>query len=114
MKNTHILIAGAGPVGLVAALVLARAGVQVTVVEAAAQLNLDLRASTFHPPTLDMLARYGLTETLVAQGLVARYTQQRDRQEGVIAEFDMQLLALGDLLLLTTGSDHCVHSNGRL
>jgi 3-(3-hydroxy-phenyl)propionate hydroxylase len=92
MKNTHILIAGAGPVGLVAALVLARAGVQVTVVEAAAQLNFDLRASTFHPPTLDMLARYGLTDTLVAQGLVARYTQQRDRHEGVIAEFDMQLL----------------------
>ena len=62
------------------------------VAEAAAQLNLDLRASTFHPPTLDMLARYGLTDTLVAQGLVARYTQQRDRHEGVIAEFDMQLL----------------------
>jgi 3-(3-hydroxy-phenyl)propionate hydroxylase len=93
MRNTHILIAGAGPVGLVAALVLARAGVQVTVVEAAAQLNFDLRASTFHPPTLDMLARYGLTDALVAQGLVARYTQQRDRHEGVIAEFDMQLLA---------------------
>ncbi|RZI98689.1 MAG: FAD-dependent monooxygenase, partial [Rubrivivax sp.] len=42
--------------------------------------------------TLDMLAAYGLTEALVAQGLVARYTQQRDRAEGVIAEFDMTLL----------------------
>ena len=93
MKNTHILIAGAGPVGLVSALVLAREGIRVTVVEAAAKLNMDLRASTFHPPTLDMLAPYGLTDGLVAQGLVARYTQQRDRQEGVIAEFDMQLLA---------------------
>ncbi len=78
--------------GLVAALVLGKAGVQVTVVEAAAQLSMDLRASTFHPPTLDMLAAYGLTDPLVSQGLVARYTQQRDRQEGVIAEFDMQLL----------------------
>ncbi len=78
--------------GLVAALVLGKAGVQVTVVEAAAQLSMDLRASTFHPPTLDMLAAYGLTDQLVSQGLVARYTQQRDRQEGVIAEFDMQLL----------------------
>lgn len=93
MNQTHVLIAGAGPVGLVSALVLAREGVRVTVIEAAAQLSMDLRASTFHPPTLDMLARYGLTDTLVRQGLVARYTQQRDRQEGVIAEFDMQLLA---------------------
>lgn len=92
MKNTHILVAGAGPVGLVSALVLGHAGVKVTVVEAASALNMDLRASTFHPPTLDMLATYGLTDDLVAQGLVARYTQQRDRNEGVIAEFDMQLL----------------------
>jgi 3-(3-hydroxy-phenyl)propionate hydroxylase len=83
MKNTHILVAGAGPVGLVSALVLGRAGIQVTLVEAASALSMDLRASTFHPPTLDML---------VGQGLVARYTQQRDRHVGVIAEFDMQLL----------------------
>lgn len=92
-KNSHVLIAGAGPVGLVSALVLAREGIAVTVVEAATDLNHDLRASTFHPPTLDMLAPFGLTDALVAQGLVARYTQQRDRTEGVIAEFDMALLA---------------------
>jgi 3-(3-hydroxy-phenyl)propionate hydroxylase len=91
-KTSHVLISGAGPVGLVSALVLATEGIQVTVVEAATDLNHDLRASTFHPPTLDMLARYGLTDALVAQGLVARYTQQRDRSEGVIAEFDMTLL----------------------
>lgn len=92
MKNPHVMIAGAGPVGLVSALVLGRAGIRVTVLESAAALNADLRASTFHPPTLDMLARYGLTDSLIAQGLVARYTQQRDRVEGLIAEFDMQLL----------------------
>lgn len=93
MKNPHVLIAGAGPVGLVSALVLGRAGLRVTVIEGASGLNEDLRASTFHPPTLDMLAPYGLTEALVSQGLVARYTQQRDRTEGLVAEFDMQVLA---------------------
>lgn len=92
MKSTHVLIAGAGPVGLVSALVLGNAGIKVTVIEAAPSLNMDLRASTFHPPTLDMLATYGLTDDLLAQGLVARYTQQRDRSDGVIAEFDMELL----------------------
>ena len=93
MNHAHVLIAGAGPVGLVSALVLGRAGLRVTVIEAASELSGDLRASTFHPPTLDMLAVYGLTDSLVRQGLVARYTQQRDRTEGLVAEFDMQLLA---------------------
>ena len=92
-QQAHVLVAGAGPVGLVSALLLAKQGVKVTVLESAPALNRDLRASTFHPPTLDMLAPLGLTDDLVAQGLVARYTQQRDRQEGVIAEFDMQLIA---------------------
>ncbi len=88
----HILIAGAGPVGMVSALVLGKAGIAVTLLEGAPGLSMDLRASTFHPPTLDMLARYGLSQTIIPQGLVARYTQQRDRAEGVIAEFDMELL----------------------
>ena len=92
-NQTHVLVAGAGPVGLVSALLLANQGVKVTVLESAAALNRDLRASTFHPPTLDMLAPLGLTDELVAQGLVARYTQQRDRQDGVIAEFDMSLIS---------------------
>jgi 3-(3-hydroxy-phenyl)propionate hydroxylase len=91
--QAHVVVAGAGPVGLVSALLLANQGVKVTVLEAAPALNRDLRASTFHPPTLDMLAPLGLTDDLVAQGLVARFTQQRDRQEGVVAEFDMQLIA---------------------
>jgi 3-(3-hydroxy-phenyl)propionate hydroxylase len=39
-----------------------------------------------------MLSRYGLTDDLIAQGLVARYTQQRDRKDGLIAEFDMHNL----------------------
>jgi 3-(3-hydroxy-phenyl)propionate hydroxylase len=77
---------------MVSALVLGRAGIAVTLLESASNLSMDLRASTFHPPTLDMLAKYGLAQTIVPQGLVARYTQQRDRAEGVIAEFDMELL----------------------
>jgi 3-(3-hydroxy-phenyl)propionate hydroxylase len=92
MNSQHVLIAGAGPVGLVSALNLASAGVPVTVFERSTSAPEDLRASTFHPPTLDMLARFGLTEELVSQGLVARFTQQRDRKDGLIAEFDMALL----------------------
>ena len=93
MKTPHVLIAGAGPVGLVSALTLATAGIAVTVFERNAVAAEDLRASTFHPPTMDMLARFGITDELLPQGLVARYTQQRDRKDGLIAEFDMALLA---------------------
>lgn len=93
MTSPHVLIAGAGPVGLVSALALANAGIAVTVIERSAVLAQDLRASTFHPPTLDMLEQFGdIPARLKAQGLVARYTQQRDRREGLIAEFDMHEL----------------------
>lgn len=92
-SDPQILIAGAGPVGLVSALALAQAGLPVTVLERSPSLVEDLRASTFHPPTLDLLSQFGdIPEQLKAQGLVARYTQQRDRQEGLVAEFDMDLL----------------------
>ena len=92
MISSHVLIAGAGPVGLVSALTLATAGIPVTVFERNTSSAEDLRASTFHPPTLDLLARFGITDELVSQGLVARYTQQRDRKDGLVAEFDLSLL----------------------
>ena len=58
----RVVIVGAGPVGLVAALRLANAGIPCVVLEADAELTGDLRASTFHPPTLDMLDALGLSE----------------------------------------------------
>jgi len=87
-----VLIAGAGPVGLTAAYALERAGIEAAVFERAADLAQDLRASTWHPPTLDMLERLGLTDDIVSQGLKARHMQHRDRKSGAIAEFDMELL----------------------
>lgn len=88
----RVLIAGAGPVGLVAANCLADAGVAVTVFEAERALPENLRASTFHPPTLDMLARLGAAERLIAMGLKAPRLQYRDR-EGWMVEFDFGLIS---------------------
>ena len=68
--NDRVLIAGAGPVGCSAALYLAQRGIPVTLVEAAATLPEDLRASTFHPPTLDMLDDLGVVDQLLEQGIV--------------------------------------------
>ncbi len=88
-----VVIVGAGPVGLVAGCLLVDAGIPVTLVEVAADLPRDLRASTFHPPTLDMLERFGVVDSLVAQGLICPAWQFRDRRDGVVATFDLGLLA---------------------
>src|SRR4051812_25134432 len=89
----RVLIAGAGPVGMVAAANLVQHGVPVTVLEANASLSDESRASTFHPPTLDMLERLGVAEPLIAQGLIAPQFQYRTRRGGRIAQFDFAAIA---------------------
>ena len=91
-RHDRIIIAGGGPVGAIAALTLAQAGIPVTVLEREAEIVIDYRASTFHPPTLDLLERCGAAQALVAMGLIAPTMQYRDRQQGKVAEFDFSLL----------------------
>ncbi len=89
----RVLIAGAGPVGLAAAANLVRSGIPVTVFEAGSQLSEESRASTFHPPTLDMLERLGAAKPLIAQGLIAPRFQYRTKQQGLLAQFDFGAIA---------------------
>jgi 3-(3-hydroxy-phenyl)propionate hydroxylase len=93
LTQERVLIAGAGPVGLVAAAHLARAGVPVTVFEEGPRLSEESRASTFHPPTLDMLHALGATEPLIAQGLKAPAFQYRSKKHGLLAQFDFASIA---------------------
>jgi len=94
MSNTkHVVITGAGPVGCATALMLAQADIKVTLLEAESDLVLDMRASTFHPPTLDMLDSLGVTPALIGQGLITPQFQYRDRIEGLIAEFDLAAIS---------------------
>jgi len=89
----RVFIAGAGPVGLVAAANLVHRGVPVTVFEAGATLSEESRASTFHPPTLDMLDAFGVTAPLMAQGLKAPRFQYRSKAHGLLADFDFGAIA---------------------
>ena len=84
-----VLIAGAGPVGLTLALCLAEAGVRVRVFDAEPDIVEDLRASTFHPPTLDMLDRFSISAELIAQGLICPQWQIRLHPSGDAAVFDL-------------------------
>jgi len=91
--ETEVLVAGLGPVGATAALSLARQGIAVTAVEPLANSATDLRASTYHAPTLEILDDLGAAETLFTQGLKAPIYQYRDRQTGEVFSFDMGEIA---------------------
>lgn len=92
-ERLPVVIAGAGPVGMVAALKLAKAGIAVRVYEMGDDLSTDSKASTFHIPSLELLETLGIVEEMLEQGLQVPLFQQRDRKGGVIAQLDLSLLA---------------------
>lgn len=65
-ENTTCLIAGGGPAGMVLGLLLARAGVAVTVLEKHHDFLRDFRGDTVHPSTVRLLDELGLGERFAA------------------------------------------------
>ena len=59
-EKTTCIVVGGGPAGMVAALLLARGGVEVTVLEKHADFLRDFRGDTVHPSTLRLLDELGL------------------------------------------------------
>jgi 3-(3-hydroxy-phenyl)propionate hydroxylase len=91
----HVIVVGAGPVGVVAAYRLVLAGIRVTLLEANADIKEDMRASTLHPPSLEMLETLNVFEVLDAQGLRAPVYHYRNRGTGEVFSFDLG--ELGDM-----------------
>ena len=94
MDHSPVLIAGGGPVGVIAALALARQGISVRVLEAEDRINDDPRAATTHAATLEMLAELGLVEEVIRRGLIEPKFRIWDRAtRELIVEFDFNVLA---------------------
>lgn len=90
--DCEVLISGGGPVGLCLAYLLGSQGVSVRLFELEPDISLDLRASTFHSPTLDLLEPSGVTQELLAGGLVCPSWQIRWHPSGERAIFDLSVL----------------------
>jgi len=92
-RNDRVIVVGAGPVGLTAALALSRRGIATVLLAAEPELVMELRGSTFHPPTLDLLDEFEVVPQMIEVGLKAPTWQFRDRETGPVATFDLSLLA---------------------
>jgi 2-polyprenyl-6-methoxyphenol hydroxylase-like FAD-dependent oxidoreductase len=92
-EKDRVIVVGAGPVGLTAALALARRGIPTVLLAAEPQLVMELRGSTFHPPTLDLLDEFAVVPRMIEVGLKAPTWQFRDRETGPVATFDLSFLS---------------------
>lgn len=82
---TDVLIVGAGPVGLTAAVVLRHLGHDVVIVDAQGEGLNTSRAAVVHSRTLELLEPYGVTPALVGRGVHTPVFTVRDRDQVLIA-----------------------------
>ena len=65
--HVQCAVAGGGPAGMMLGLLLARAGVNVAVLEKHADFLRDFRGDTIHPSTLELLHELGVLEAFLAR-----------------------------------------------
>lgn len=92
-SDQSIAIVGAGPVGLSLALALSKKNIPVEVFEKELSLPPEIRASTFHAPTLEKMAQWGVIDQVLEKGNKVRSIQFWDRsQKKVLLNLDYDLI----------------------
>ena len=87
--TTDVLIAGAGPVGLTLAASLAARGVDVVLVDKAAEVSTTSRAAVIHARTLEVLHGIDVSDELVRRGVIVPRFTVRDRDRALLTiDFD--------------------------
>jgi 2-polyprenyl-6-methoxyphenol hydroxylase-like FAD-dependent oxidoreductase len=86
------VIAGGGPAGAVLALLLARAGVDVTLLEKHGDFLRDFRGDTIHPSTLQVIDELGLAEEFHRLPHRKAYDLSLESDQGKIAIADLRKL----------------------
>lgn len=89
--RTTCVVVGGGPAGIVLGLLLARAGIEVTVLEKHADFLRDFRGDTVHPATLGLLDDLGLFERFDAlphSKIRRAFFPGREAAGDVFADFD--------------------------
>lgn len=89
VEETEVLIVGAGPTGLTLAAALRQRGVEVAVIDRAAEMAGTSRAAVIHARTLEVLEGIGVTDELVNRGSIVPRFSIRDGDRALITiDFD--------------------------
>ncbi len=92
MHETSCCVVGAGPAGAMLALLLARRGVDVVLLEAHQDFDREFRGDTLHPAILEILDEIGLAERLHELPHVKVYGPVIPTARGPIRPFDLRSL----------------------
>ncbi len=93
IDDTQVIVAGAGPVGLVTAIGLAQQDVRVLVLEKnSVAVPPQWRGSTIHPPTLAIFDDLGLAQQIIDGAIKVEILQYRDLEIAQVVNFKYDCL----------------------
>ena len=80
MPDADIIVIGAGPVGMLAALLSAQQGLSVLLIEQSAKRHIQSRANGITPPSLEILNRLGLADIFIERGVAVPVSEVYGRR----------------------------------